>query len=166
MIRIAPFFLLSLFLYNIIGYVVVFSVRDSCNRKQMCEKLEQSISIAQIRIHKSEIRNIAFKDNGKEFWFRGELYDIKSKHIDNDFIVFNCIKDKTEKSLLAGFKKQNENNSPASKNIKKAVKDFFPVSNEIPVPVSVARELHYLFSGFNCSSCILLASPPPEIALS
>ena len=55
--------------------------------------------------------------NEKEFFYKGSLYDIKSKEIKDGKIIFHCKKDEKELDLLNHFSRMNdEHKSNSSKN--------------------------------------------------
>lgn len=96
----------------------------------MKSNLFHEISLQKIRIHTSEIKNIIFKDGGDEFSLNGEMYDVKYKSVDGNYIIFYCMLDKKETKLLAGLDNCIKNNSepvPGNKqsDSKNPVKDLF-----------------------------------------
>jgi len=170
--RIASTLLLSIFLYNIVGYYFSFSVLDLQNRS-LIEKLMQNESTLQtLRIHKSEIKNIVFQDDDQEMSYNGEMYDIKDRSQDGDYIVFHCINDKNESELIANLDKHVQNNiDPRSSSEQKQhtisntiLKDYFISrkqdvilsSEELTFPSAICHLPSYVF--------LSLASPPPRIA--
>ena len=124
-----------------------------------------------IRIHKSELKNILFKKDGKEISFNGEMYDIKSKYFDGDYIVFHLKYDKKETKLLAGLNKHVQYNSDAKsssekkQNNKNPVKDLFFMKNNI----SVLHSSDVIFPDFIChlpSYVLPVNTLPPKISFS
>ena len=172
--RIASALLLSLFLYNIIGYYVAYSVLNWQNRSHMSAQVKTANSLETIRIHKSEMKNVVFHDEGKEISYKGEMYDIKDKTIDGDYLVFQCINDKNEKKLLAKLndhvKYNSDSNAPSEKKqndfSKNPIKDLFFQQNHIAGISSV--EIIFPFTTCHFISFIppSLPLPPPEISFS
>ena len=131
--------------------------------------VEKSLDIQTIRIHKSEIKNVVFKDKGKEFILNGEMYDIKAKFSEGDYTIFRCVNDKKEKQLLTELDRNTQTNidvnssssqkqDDISKNI---LKDYFPGNKMIsfcePSQNSVRGCSHFPIHSFN----IPLSAPPP-----
>ncbi len=129
--------------------------------------------IETIRIHRSEMKNVVFKDRGKEFIYKGGIYDIKSRIQEGDIVVFRCINDKTEKQLLAGLHTHVKNNTDSnsssdnkqSDSSKNPVKDLFLHTNDIAEVLSIAV-------GFPTAICLPKAigitsyiGPPPEVSI-
>ena len=108
--QIASILLLFLFLYNIIGYYFSFFVLNLENKYEMSQIVHNEKNLQTIRIHKSENKNIVFADDEKEMSYNGEMYDIKDKSRDGDYIVFHCLNDKKENELIANLDKHIQNN--------------------------------------------------------
>lgn len=130
--------------------------------------------IETVRIHRSELKDIVFKDHGKEFLYKGEMYDIKDTTTEGDHILFRCVNDKTEKKLLAGLKEQINNNggtdsTPGKKQhdpSKNPVKNlFFPPRD---ITATSTEKTVYPPGIFKLTSVIIpaLPSPPPEMRCS
>ena len=169
--RITSITLLSLFLFNIVGYYFLFLISDFENRNKMQTNLLQS-SLETIRISKSEIAEVIFKDGGKEISFNGEMYDVKSKSESGNYFIFNCKYDKKETSLLAGLTTHVKGNTDSNSSEKKKnnlsknpVKDlFFPEKNNFARTLS-----HNEFPTVNCKlQTVNLPFPflPPEVSFS
>jgi len=55
--------------------------------------------------------------NEREFFYKGSLYDIKSKEIKDNKVIFHCKQDEKELNLLNHFSRMSdENKSNSSKN--------------------------------------------------
>ena len=144
---------------------------DSSNRNEMQGNLFQQTSLETIRIHKSELKNMIFKNEGKEISFEGEMYDVKSISEKGDYIIFNCKRDKKETHLLAGFDKQVKNNSDSTtpekkqnKTSKNPVKDLFFYKSTIFMDEGIAIEFPPSFCHFTSYISSPLPLPPPEVS--
>ena len=135
--------------------------------------LQNEKNLQTIRIHKSEIKNVVFTDGEDEMSYNGEMYDIKDKAIDGDYLVFHCLNDEKETSLLANLDDHVQNNmdtksssdkkqNTASKN---PVKDLFCLKQNIFV-----FDLSFIsFPTVNCKLQTVnlpFSSPPPEVSFS
>lgn len=105
-----PIVLLVIFSFNIIGYYFLFLLEASENRNEIRSELFHS-NVETIRISKSDIANIEIKDEGDEIFFNGELYDVKDRSVEGNFVVFHCIHDKKETKLFAELDKTVKANS-------------------------------------------------------
>jgi cbb3-type cytochrome oxidase subunit 3 len=171
--RIASAFLLFLFLFNVIGYYALFFVLNSENKAEMDNTLRSEEQLQTIRVHRSEVKNLIFKEEGKEVQYEGEMYDIKSITRDGDFIVFHCINDKTEKQLLTGLqihvKNNTDSNSTSDKKentSKNPVKDLF-CNTENSTEIT-SKTVEFPSSIYHLTSYIspTLPLPPPEVFFS
>ena len=142
------------------------------NKFEMSRLVQNENNLQTIRIHKSEIKNIVFTDEEKEMSFKGEMYDIKDKSVDGDYIVFHCMNDKKEEALLSDLDKQVQNNidtksssekkqNMVSKNI---LKDYFISKKQNIILLSdkiiFASVICYPASDISLS----LSVPPPKQA--
>jgi hypothetical protein len=130
--RIASAILLSLFLYNIVGYYFSYSVLNWENSSQMSLNIKSSNNLETLQIKKSELNNVIFSDN--EMSYQGEIYDVKKISSNGDYILVQCLHDKKEETLFADLDKQIQNNLDAKSSStdhqgksgqKNIVKDYF-----------------------------------------
>lgn len=135
--------------------------------------LQNEKNLQTIRIHKSEIKNVVFTEDEDEMSYNGEMYDIKDKAIDGDYILFHCLSDEKETSLLANLDDHVQNNidtksssekkqNNASKN---PVKDLFCLKQNIFVFTLSCIS----FPTVNCKLQTVdlpYLSPPPDISFS
>ena len=170
--RIASALILSVFLYNIIGYYFSFSVLNLENRYEMNQLVKNGKNLQIIRIHKSEIKNVVFADAGNEMSYNGEMYDIKDKSQDGDYIVFHCMNDKNENELLANLDKHIQNNidtksssekkqNSVSKNI---LKDYLLSKKQSIVLSSIKFCFPAAVRVLPSDVTIPFFSPPPSLA--
>ena len=85
--RILSLALLFLFLFNVAGYYFLFLMLVPANRNEMRNTLLQHTSLETIRIHKSKLHTVSFKDGGREILYHGEMYDVKSRSEKGDYIL-------------------------------------------------------------------------------
>ena len=168
--RIASILLLSLFLFNIVGYYFLFIITSSENRNEMQSNLLQS-SLETIRIPKTEMADIIFKDGGKEISFNGEMYDVKDKSIDGNYIVFHCVNDKRETKLFTQLDKQVKYNTDSKSssekkhhNSKNPVKDLFFLQKKFSALVSYEFEFSIATCNLTSLTATPLPLPPPEVS--
>jgi hypothetical protein len=165
-----------LFLFNMMGYYIVFSynqylVRSEMKRFIKAGYFEDSYVVLKIE---SPAFNPDFKrvDKG-EFRYKDKLYDIISETKTGNFTIFRCINDKNEEKLLAGFHHYFELASCQSNPVKArhahallyhVIKFALPETlfAEPPwksVQISFNNKIYSLSSIFHPPS-----SPPPEFA--
>jgi hypothetical protein len=174
--RVASIILLSLFLYTSIGYYFAFSILNWQNNTQMSLVIKKSNSFETLRIHKSELKNIVFKNNGKEILYSGDMYDVKNKAMDGDYSVFYCKKDNKEKKLLANLndhihnnidtKSSSEKNHPEKSGQKNILKDYLLHKKGMTYYTFSNEVIFNLPNTLNSLFIEPLSTPPPKFSFS
>ena len=167
--RAASAILLSIFLFSNIGYYVVFFVLNGQHKSEMQRFVLNEKNLETIRIHKSEIKkNIIIKNDGKEIAYMGEMYDVKNKFFDGDYIVFHCKHDRKETKFLAGLEKyvkynsDSKSSSEKKQNNKNSIKDLFFNSSNLPFSTSTPFEFKSYSLHLTSYIFPTLPFPPPE----
>ena len=140
------------------------------NRSHMNVLVQNEKDIETIQIKKSEFKNGVFTEDEKEISYHGEMYDVKSRSADGDYIVFHCINDKKETSLLVNLNDQVNNNMDTKSssgqkqnNISKNIsKDYFFNGK----PAILLSSSKFIFSSAICHltsvNSLSLTTPPPK----
>lgn len=131
--------LLLVLLFNISGHFVLFKLYQHSIKKEIKRKIKNNVPETELTFFTfsvSDINKIEWEKKGKEFWLRGNLYDVVKKKETNDSITFYCINDRMEKELFANLEEQinRQMNSNAHSNntpIKKLQSDYFFSQNEL-----------------------------------
>jgi len=172
--KLAVFSLLAIFLFNSVGYFIVFKIAQTEVRKEIKTRLKLTVPQAEliaIEINKSDIKNIHWEKENKEFYYSDHLFDVvKTKETPNS-IIYYCIDDKKERNLFASLddhvtsfiaSENSKKNSPTKKLNDHVVKIYF--SNSYGFGFQNASTQVY----FSFSTRIYLSefqetkSPPPE----
>jgi hypothetical protein len=170
--RIGSILTLSIFLFNIIGFFILFSFLNLRNKTTVGSILKSESFSEVVRVHKSELKNVILQDEGKEIVLNGEMYDIQSISLEGDYLVFNVIHDKRETSLLACLgdhvKNNLDTNIPGKKqndSLKNPLQDLFFYEKN-------SRILNFYRISFQTMNCKLQTVsllprplPPPEITI-
>ena len=133
--------------------------------------LQNGTSLETIRIHKSELAKIVFKEGDKELSIKGEMYDVKTTSTEGEYIVFHCLKDKKETKLLAELDKEVKYNSssvPASEKrhndiSKNPIQDLFFSEKIISITSFVIVAWPSAVRHLTSYIAPTLPLPPPEI---
>ena len=172
--RTASAILLLLFLYNIVGCYLTFSVLNWQNRAQMSMAVIESNSLQTLRISRSELGNVIIRNGGKEITYQGEEYDVQQQVEDGDHVVFCCIKDTQEKDLLTCLSLNVHNNVSASSesgkkqnNISKVTtNDYLLNTRESALP-RVYHDAIFNTANIPCITFVgSISSPPPKVSFS
>jgi hypothetical protein len=95
-------------------------------------------------------QKIYWQEDGKEFLFNGELYDVvKSKIINGETILY-CLSDNKEKEIIKSYNKVTKNNSSKDKRAKSNVETastLFVIENKKSEDISSYKFIkeYYLF---------------------
>lgn len=164
--RIFTIFLLSLFSFNVIGYYLLYFAAIESNRSEQMDTLF-SYRLESLHIPKSELKNVLFRENGKELVYQGHPYDILHVSDIGNELVFLGHFDKKESELNISLAHQTQYNTPVNGNkrndlVKNPVKDLFYYTS-----CSLFIPSHSIFKPLFLSAAhqvpdLLLHSPPPE----
>jgi hypothetical protein len=106
--------LLALVFFSQLGYHFIYSVKLIMIRKE--QKWKMLSSINEKDLEKIEFNpSIQWKEEGREFYYNGQLYDVVKKKQATDRIIYYVINDRIEEELLSRLahtaKKQSQNQS-------------------------------------------------------
>lgn len=121
MIRFLASLLTALLLYSGAGFILTFEIGLANVRKEVQKLLqsEEKGSLVTLKFHRSA--TIHFKDEGKEIYLEGQMYDILQKEQRGDSLIFLCFHDVEESKQLQAFTDQVQDFSDGAnqKNQKK-----------------------------------------------
>lgn len=126
--RLFSWILLGVFLFNLGGYYFVYRHFQYQIRREIKENIRKGIPDGEhtlISISINQISTLRWIKKGKEFIYRGQLYDVCRYSVTGRTIVYYCINDLKEKNLIANYfiaLKQRNNND---KKIKKPASLLF-----------------------------------------
>ncbi len=95
------YILLFLLFFTLIAYLPAVKLIQYNIRKEIKHHIKQSLDeseLSLIRINKNT--PLDWKKKDKEFRFKGKMYDIVKKRIENDDILYYCIYDEQESKLF------------------------------------------------------------------
>ncbi|MGZ4054856.1 MAG: hypothetical protein ACXVPU_19140 [Bacteroidia bacterium] len=167
--------LLFVFLFNTIGYYIVFKAEQWQLQDEISAQIrsgsipDSDPRVTKIIINRSELKNEGISENDDEITYKEHLYDVAKVIKNKTSITFYCINDTREESLLAGLDNHiqtNVANLPVKdQGSKKAtdtiIKVYFSTKAEFSF-ASVSSD--YAFSpvnSFYLSAQRQTATPPP-----
>ena len=120
------FFVISLILLISIshfGYYFVCGYQQKKIRKEMKIRMLANVNGTSLIVFEKALIDpeITWKEKGKEFIFKGEMYDIVSITKTAGKTYFHCINDKVEKKLLNDFARKIGNQAEGSAKGKKSL---------------------------------------------
>jgi hypothetical protein len=120
--KLAVLCVLSLFLFNTGGYFIWFRISQQVNYSQVRREIRAGLDdhdLDILRIPADMIHNIIWIKPGKEFFYKGELYDVVKSGTEDKAVVFHCLKDTKEKELIARFSRKTHEEQQRNKMFKK-----------------------------------------------
>lgn len=167
------FFLLIIFLFNTIGYFVVFKISQNQIRKEVKREIKMRLNdsdLHSIVFNKNELKKINWVKTDKEFVFGNELYDIVRTTDTGTTITYYCINDKQEEQLFTNLEehinKHIASNKNHKKNTLKAYDDNNKISNGFKIELHsiLGMQIEKSWSYNHNSESVFLAknSPPPR----
>ena len=169
--------LLSLFLFNTMGYFIMFEITQNEMREQAFEQIRNGSfndPLTKITISKSQLSTIELEDDGNEIRFNGESFDIVKTSETKESVTYFCINDENESRLISNFENHiNSNvsaNAPLKNNHSKTlantiIKLYFPNTLLMSLMGNSSANLYNDPIDFIYSSTSLEAnSPPPKFA--
>ncbi len=168
------FSLAGLFLFNSIGYQILFGILFYEQHSEMnsCLNETDNKSLEKIVINSSNHSDF-FVVNENEIFYKGCLYDVKHKESNGDIIIYNCKKDEKELDLLSHFIRMNDESkegsrkNPLSSFLQKTIQvlyfqKFHPSDFQLP-------SFEFCYSAFTIQynqPTLNLITPPPQYSLS
>jgi hypothetical protein len=172
--KIISIFILSLFVYNTIGFLAIhpfISMYYKYLGMLRADMPSEEEMIELLIFNKEDIQKgrIDFRwIHSREFKYNGDMYDIVTKKEANDRLIVYVINDTKEKKLEEEFEKRVHKNSIENKHLPSVIK----YSSSISEPVQsnrVSFTLEYQ-SSFDCqlnntynSLYLDIPSPPPRL---
>jgi len=156
------FSLLFLFLFNTLGYYVIFELSKFLIKKEMREMVSrQTSAVTVLTVPDAENNPDLRRIDKREILFKHKMYDIIREVRQGKSITFYCIRDTKEENLLAGFKKINTNRITLAL-LKNLITAALP---EYPAKIDLSD--FSLFQYFSATSSLSFISfpplsPPPE----
>ncbi len=159
--------LLFAFLFNAGGYYVWFSVLQYHMQRQIRHEIRQGLpdeALTCITITESHPAGISWIKPGKEFLYRGKMYDVVRIAKSGQQTHYYCINDVKEKQLIANYHRNQQQKKQASKRIKLNLKKQYFNQTSTYFHHNLLREMNFAPMVSNYHSCCSdTPSPPPKV---
>jgi hypothetical protein len=168
--RFSTIFILLIFVFNICGYYIPYFIKLTLIRNEIERTIKDSILDEDIVKFTFDIHHTGdgpeWQREGKEFRYKGNLYDIIKSETDHNRITYFCINDKEEKNLGSNFNKllskKLENEGKTKTNSQKELGKYYSFPSKGIFPVLKEADLTDYFSNFYKSRQKDILSPPPR----
>lgn len=172
--KILHIFLAIVFLYNAAGYFAVFQLMSNKIQKKALKAAAYNLNkktLTPITVLNVSLSEIQWTRKGKEFRYKGGMYDVMETQTNAKTTTFFCIKDSEEDALFAQLKehiKRNSNNSPTensqhSKILKNAVKDYFIMKRISLILYGTKNSNFAIIKNRLLTEYITHNTPPPKV---
>ncbi len=166
--------LLSLFLFNSVGYYIFFKIAQVEIKKEIKREIKLGLNVEQyqaIRFSTTEINNINWIKKGKEFLYKDQMFDIVSAKVEEGHITYYCINDRQEKELFADLELQvlkqiesnkNSKSNSSKKSIENVIKIYF---YEEPLNMEFHNTSTFINTDYARSyesADLFISTPPPR----
>jgi hypothetical protein len=157
-----------IFLFNIGGYYFVFRVVQLQVKRQAQNQIRQRIkddNLCLIVVPVHAKMGIRWIRQGKEFSYRGEMFDVVRTENKANNKYFYCIRDKKEKELLASFLKTTKSKKDTDKKQKRISTERYFQKVSFLNNTVYPSHIHYNTIEVSLvSNCLVTPSPPPKAA--
>lgn len=174
--RILSIFLLTVFLFDLLGYIPMFKFAQYKIQKEIKTLLKKGVPEDKLHIISIPVKNVKdidWKREGKEFRYKGSMYDVVRRETHKDTIHYHCVNDQQETQLFAHLEEMvdqqmNNDKSPAGRTAKNLLKLFWsfkyvPSQNfDFVLPDSKANPENFIYSFFYSPVFIEIPTPPPN----
>ncbi len=134
------------------GFFVILSVEKEMARRQMKQKIAESIDIKTLTCiigTPENLQKLEWEEDEKEFWFENELYDIVKTQTLGGLTYYYCISDTNEKEVIAKIKQLSSNlqaQSPISSSTKHVLTLIFQPTIYSPLYSPSFKTINYTLS--------------------
>lgn len=168
------FFLLIIFLFNTMGYIVVFKISQNQIRKEVKREIKMKLNESELQtivFNKSELKTINWVETDKEFIHHNELFDIVRTSETETTITYYCINDKQEEQLFANLdehiNKHLTNHKSSKKNSLKLIDNNYKILHSSSLTLTNFYTIINHQTAYNTmlvSSYSDLSTPPPDFS--
>jgi hypothetical protein len=162
------FLLISVLLYNIGGYCLLFNALKYSiqreNEQQILKGLrDDELTLISVPLNGSN--GISWIKPGKEFMFKGQMFDVVKTATKQHEKIYYCLRDAKEKQLISRYLKTHKTKSESEKKLKSGVALQFCIPQMIRIQGAYPTALSYRLNYFPLLTSVSeIPSPPPRLA--
>jgi len=129
--KILSILLVFVLFYSVIGFYLNFKIEQYWIKKEIKHKILNNLSeteLTLIKISSGNCREIKWMEEGREFRYNGNMYDVVKTKTINDTTYYYCFNDENESKLLShldNLVKEQTGNSKSRTIQKKQVINYF-----------------------------------------
>ncbi len=168
--KILSLVLVFVFFYSIMGFYLNFEVEQYQIKEEIKEKIVNNLpekELTLVKISSIENKKITWMEDGKEFRYKGNMFDVVRIKTGADTIYYYCFDDENESKLFVNLdklvKEQTDNSQSRTNQKKQEITYFFHqilfTQSLIGTPILY---FDYLYTYKSIDTDVL--SPPPRIS--
>ncbi|HYC27338.1 MAG TPA: hypothetical protein VEB42_00965 [Chitinophagaceae bacterium] len=125
--------LLLIVFFNQLGYYFIHSLQQYQARQEIKRTLLANLPESELEVISAPAEKLQWEEDGKEFYYHGQMYDVVSMKVLHGKTFYYCINDTKEKQLLDQLVRvvrssNEEGKSTSAKNIIK----YMVIDSELP----------------------------------
>ncbi|MFZ1678434.1 MAG: hypothetical protein WAT91_14235 [Saprospiraceae bacterium] len=170
-----PLSLLILFIANTIGGIsilVFHHLRINEYVESIIRDGNYNIPIDEVFISPHDVDKLIWLKDNQEFSYKGHMYDVVCTDVRNDTMIYHCINDKKEESLINEIANNDNHPFPGQHQDSRIVLQFFKIISEIVIAHSVNSEIvadvnftsSYTYQDIYYPVYLNTSCEPPDIA--
>lgn len=119
--------IVAILAYSQIGYYFVIRNSQDQQKEHIKEQILNKLSDDELEVisFTDNQQQILWEEDGKEFFFKGEMFDVVKSKTVNGKVLLYCINDKKEKSLVDNYNNITKQNSASNKKAKDNIDNSF-----------------------------------------
>jgi hypothetical protein len=152
------------------GFYLNFTIEQYRVKEEIKEKIISSLpenELIQVKISLADHKKLTWMEDGKEFRYDGNMYDVVKIKRSSGITCYYCFNDEKESKLFANLDKMvkaQTDNSPSRTTQKKQTITYFAPSSMFTQLLAETPVLFFEFSSRYKSVTTNILSPPPRIS--
>jgi len=158
--------LLFLFLLNLGGYNLWYYCFQQIIQCEIKEQIRAGIKESELSLIITPIDNekiLRWIKPGKEFFYKGKMYDVVKVNVKDEKNYFYCINDTRENELIAHWMKDSRKRKETERLVKRVINNTFMSPHSRMINQVYASDIDYPVIQFNLETGNPeIPSPPPK----
>jgi hypothetical protein len=160
-------FIITVLAYSQVGYYFVIRHYQHEQKEFIKEKIFGNIDENELdKIPVNDLKGVKWEEDGKEFNYKGHMYDVVKRKNVNGKEIFYCINDVKEKYLIDQYNLLTKHNSTDGKKGKSSpdnnINLFVYTPDETSLAAPAGKNYFYRFDVNLSETELLRNSPPPK----
>ena len=148
-----------------IGYYFFYTLQQYQLKSQARKELLSNVSLfmlEKIDLEKN-IRSIEWEEEGKEFYLKGQFYDVKKTVTENGKTILYCINDEKEEQLVKKLGKASDPDK--NKSTLKVSPVYWPAETTINIftPFKILNQAYFTLNETALPALTEIVLPPPRV---